>query len=62
MMVGEMMTKTMRIKSQDIGEFQKELKNWNIRHFSFEKYGDHYVVNIYSNPKVDFLVLKYLDK
>lgn len=56
------MTKTMRIKSQDIGEFQKELKNWNIRHFSFEKYGDHYVVNIYSNPKVDFLVLKYLDK
>ncbi len=53
---------TFKIPSTKITEFIKDIKRFDIRHKPFSAYipQGYYEIELYPNPKIDFILLKYL--
>lgn len=50
---------TLKIKSKDIRNFSLDLKRLKIKHQPFKKYFDYYEIDIWQNPNISLLLLKY---
>ena len=49
----------MMIDRKDLFEFQKDLRQWKIKHEPFRSWGNRYQIDLIPSPKVSWLVLKY---
>ena len=54
-----MNTVKLKIKHGSIGSALKDIRRWRIRHEPFRRVMDGLEMDLYPNPKIDFLLLKY---
>ncbi len=54
-----MNTVKIKVPYERIQELRKDLRKWRIRHFPFRRQEGGMEIEMYSNPKLDFIFLKY---
>jgi hypothetical protein len=57
--VRHMSTVKFKVPYDLVQDLRKDLRRWQIRHYPFRRQEGGMEVEMYQNPKVDFILLKY---